>query len=50
MEFDQALKMSEADKKHHSTLQSEDDRKAMDKKWDKLNATIASKNPNYVEP
>jgi len=30
--------------------QDEDDRKAMDKKWDKLNKNIKAKHTDYVEP
>jgi len=30
--------------------QDEEDRRTLDKKWDKVNAKILSKNPEYEEP
>ena len=34
----------------YAIKQDEEDRKALDKKWDKLNAAVKSKNPDYEEP
>ena len=48
--FDEALKMNPQQKKIFAVKQDEDDRKAMDKKWDKINTKIKSKQADFVEP
>lgn len=48
--FDEALKMSAAEKKQYAVKQADEDRKQLDKKWDSLNSKIKSANPAFEEP
>ena len=48
--FDEALKMNPTKKKIHAVKQDEEDRKNLDKKWEKLNAKIKAKNGDFEEP
>jgi len=48
--FDEALNMNPATKKQYAVKQDDEDRKAMDKKWDKINAKIKHTQPDYEEP
>jgi serine/threonine-protein phosphatase 2A regulatory subunit B' len=48
--FDEAQKMSSQAKKQYAVKQDEEDRKNLDKKWDKLNSKIKEKNPDFEEP
>ena len=48
--FDEALKLNPQQKKVYAIKQDEEDRKTMDKKWDKINAKIKSKQADYEEP
>ena len=48
--FDEALKMNSSQKKQYAVKQDEDDRKALDKKWEALNDKLKKQNPNYLEP
>ena len=48
--FDDALKMNSSTKKQYAMKQDDEDRKQLDKKWDKLNASLKQKVPGYVEP
>jgi len=48
--FDEALKMNPQQKKLYAVKQDEEDRKNMDKKWEKLNLKIKSKQADYEEP
>jgi serine/threonine-protein phosphatase 2A regulatory subunit B' len=48
--FDEALKMNPQQKKLYAVKQDEEDRKNLDKKWEKLNQKIKSKQADYEEP
>lgn len=48
--FDEALKMNPQQKIIYAVKQDEDDRKNMDKKWEKINSKIKSKQADYEEP
>jgi serine/threonine-protein phosphatase 2A regulatory subunit B' len=48
--FDEALKMNPNDKKQYAVKQDDDDRKTLDKKWDKLNGKIKGQNVGFMEP
>lgn len=48
--FDEALKLNPAQKKQYAIKQDEEDRKTLDKKWDKLNAKIKDSHPDFDEP
>ena len=48
--FDDALKMAPGKKKEYAVRQDEEDRKQLDKRWNKLNASLKQKNQNYIEP
>jgi len=48
--FDEALKMSPAQKKIYAVKQDEDDRKSLDKKWEKVNNKVLGANKDYEEP
>ena len=48
--FDEALKMNPTKKKIYAVKQDEEDRKNLDKKWEKLNAKIKAKNSDFEEP
>ena len=48
--FDDALKMNSSTKKQYAMKQDDEDRKQLDKKWDKLNASLKQKVPGYIEP
>jgi serine/threonine-protein phosphatase 2A regulatory subunit B' len=48
--FDEALKLNAQQKKAYAVRQDEEERKALDGKWDKLNAKIKKKDANYTEP
>ena len=48
--FDESLKMGAVEKRQYSVKQEEEDRKTLDKKWEKLNAHIKKNQPTYTEP
>ena len=48
--FDEALKMNPTKKKMYAVKQDEEERKNLDKKWEKLNAKIKTKNGDFEEP
>ena len=48
--FDEALKMSPSQKKLYLVKQDDEERKAMDKKWDKVVMKIKQKDDTFVEP
>jgi serine/threonine-protein phosphatase 2A regulatory subunit B' len=48
--FDESLKMTSQQKKLYAVKQDEEDRKTLDKKWEKVNAKIKSKQPDFIEP
>jgi serine/threonine-protein phosphatase 2A regulatory subunit B' len=48
--FDEAQKMNPQQKKQYSVKQDEEDRRTLDKKWEKLNAQIKQKHPDFKEP
>ena len=48
--FDEALKMEPKQKKIYAVKQDTEDRASMDKKWEKLNASISKGNPTFQEP
>ena len=48
--FDEALKMNPQQKKQYAVKQDEEDRKNLDKKWEKLHAKIKAKHADFEEP
>ena len=48
--FDEALKMNSQQKKLYSVKQDEEERKALDKKWEKVQNKIKAKHADYEEP
>jgi len=48
--FEEALRMSQQQKKQFAVKQDEDDRKNLDKKWEKLNIKLKQSEPGYTEP
>ena len=48
--FDESLKMNPQEKKKYAVKQSPDERTLLDNKWQKLNSTVAIKNPDFTEP
>ena len=48
--FDEALKMNPTQKKLYAVKQDDEDRKSLDKKWEKLHAKIKSKQADFEEP
>lgn len=48
--FDEALKMTKAQKKMYAVVQDKDDRKELDDKWEKLNNKLEKENAEYKEP
>jgi len=48
--FDEALKMGTQQRKVYAVKQDEDDRKNLDKKWEKLNEKLKKSNPDFEEP
>ena len=48
--FDEALKMTPQQKKVYAVKQDEDERKNLDKRWEKLNTKIKQKQPDFKEP
>lgn len=48
--FDEALKMSAAAKKQYAVKQNDDERMALDKKWDKYNQKLKTMDPQFKEP
>lgn len=48
--FDEALKMNPNQKKVYAVKQDEEDRKNLDKKWEKLNQKIKQQHADFVEP
>lgn len=48
--FEEALRMNAQQKKVYAVKQDEDDRKNLDKKWDKLNSKLKSSDPGFQEP
>lgn len=45
--YDEALKMNPVQKKLYAVKQDDEDRKNMDKKWEKLNQKLMSKDPSF---
>jgi serine/threonine-protein phosphatase 2A regulatory subunit B' len=48
--FDEALKMNPQQKKLYAVKQDEEERKTLDKKWDKLHSKIKSNQADFEEP
>jgi len=48
--FDEALKMTPAQKKQYSVQQDEEERKSLDKRWEKLSQKVKLKHPDFNEP
>ena len=48
--FEEALRMGPQQKKQYQVKQDDDDRKNLDKKWDKVNTKLKQTNPTYSEP
>lgn len=48
--FDEALKLNPQMKKLHAIKQDEEERKNMDKKWDKINSKLKTQIGDYEEP
>lgn len=48
--FEEALRMGPQQKKQFAVKQDEDDRKNLDKKWERLNNKIRSSDASYQEP
>jgi serine/threonine-protein phosphatase 2A regulatory subunit B' len=48
--FDEALKMNSQQKKLYSVKQDEEERKTLDKKWEKVQNKIKAKHADYEEP
>lgn len=48
--FDEALKMSDADKKKYNIEQDVEDRKVMDAKWSEFDKKLNKTNPDYCPP
>jgi len=50
LSFDEALKMNANQKKLYAVKQAEEDRIALDKKWDNINRKLKLKDPAFEEP
>jgi ATP adenylyltransferase/5',5'''-P-1,P-4-tetraphosphate phosphorylase II len=48
--FEEALRMNAAQKKQYAVKQDEDDRKNLDKKWDRLNTKLRQQDSHFQEP
>jgi len=48
--YEEALKMNPVQKKVYAVKQDEEDRKTLDKKWEKLNSKLKQGNSDYKEP
>lgn len=48
--FEEALRLNASQKKIYAVKQDEEDRKNLDKKWDKLNMKLKSTDPHFQEP
>jgi serine/threonine-protein phosphatase 2A regulatory subunit B' len=48
--FEESLRMGVAQKKQFAVKQDEEDRKALDKKWEKLNSKLKQTDGGYTEP
>jgi hypothetical protein len=48
--FDESLRMGATQKKQYAVKQDEDDRKNLDKRWDKLNGKLKQTDPAFAEP
>merc|ERR1711981_458312 len=48
--FDEALKMNPHDKKMYAVKQDEEDRRTLDKKWEKLNSKIQGQHAGFEQP
>ena len=48
--FDEALKMNPTQKKLYAVKQDEEDRKTLDKEWEKLHQKIKQKHGDFEEP
>lgn len=48
--FEEAQKMNTQQKKQYAVKQDEDERKNLDRKWEKLNAKIKEKHGDFDEP
>ena len=48
--FEEALRMNATQKKQFAVKQDEDDRKNLDKKWDKLNTKLKNTDSTFTEP
>lgn len=45
--FEEALRLNPAQKKVYAVKQDEDDRKNLDKKWEKLNSKLKNSDPAF---
>lgn len=48
--FEEALRMNAQQKKQFAVKQDEDDRKNLDKKWEKLNSKLKQSDSQFQEP
>jgi len=48
--FDEALRLTPANKKLYQVRQDEEDRKSLDQRWEKLNSKLKSSQTGYNEP
>ena len=48
--FEESLRMGAAQKKQFAVKQDEEDRKVLDKKWERLNAKLKQTDGGYQEP
>ena len=48
--FEEALRLNASQKKIYAVKQDEEDRKNLDKKWDRLNTKLKSSDPHFQEP
>lgn len=49
-QFEEAMRMTAGQKKMYATKQDEQDRKDLDRKWDKLNFQIKVQDPQFEQP
>ena len=48
--FDESLRMGATQKKQYAVKQDEDDRKNLDKRWEKLNGKLKQTDTAFTEP
>jgi len=48
--FEEALRLNASQKKIYAVKQDEEDRKNLDKRWDKLNQKLKGSDPHFQEP